>query len=344
MFGVSRRNVRLGQLIRSHGSEHAPIDDAYSRRLVDDGPILRIAQLNAGSLLEPDWDRRRHEILAWFERLDPDVVCLQEMWEDARTPNTAGWLVEQCAGGRWHWCFGGYPFPHDLWPDPSMRFGSAILSRWPIDEHHLDPLPVDDHPDPFRRLQCEVLHVRTAGLDVFSTHLVAAPDHADHRVRQVMALHDIVRSHAVNEPVPAPGGGAKRTSMPPVVCGDFNAEPESDEIRWLTSLAVVDGRAVFYQDAWRVGGDGPGWTQDWRRNPIAAAMNVHRKRIDYVLVGDPFQRAGGAGRVLGAAVAFDEPITGVVASDHFGLVVEVRWPTRPLSDGNAPGPRTVDRS
>src|SRR5262245_4612033 len=93
---------------------------------------LRIVQLNIGSLLEPHWDRRRHEIVAWLTELDPDVVCLQEVWEAADSPNTAGWLVEAAGGSdRWSWCFGGYALPEELWPDPSLRFGSAILCRWP---------------------------------------------------------------------------------------------------------------------------------------------------------------------------------------------------------------------
>ena len=58
-------------------------------------------------------------------------------------------------------------------------------------------------------------------------------------------------------------------------------------------------------------------------------MNVTNKRIDYVFVGDPFQREGGAGRVLSAALAFDKSLTGRVASDHYGLVVDIAWPTRP---------------
>ena len=65
------------------------------------------------------------------------------------------------------------------------------------------------------------------------------------------------------------------------------------------------------------------------RNPIAADLNVHRKRIDYVFVGDPFRRVGDAGRVVGAELAFHHPLTGVLASDHAGLVVDVVWPARP---------------
>ena len=47
------------------------------------------------------------------------------------------------------------------------------------------------------------------------------------------------------------------------------------------------------------------------------------------LLGDPFLRRGNAGRVLSAALAFHEPITGILASDHCGLVVDIVWPDRP---------------
>ena len=291
---------------------------------------LRIAQLNAGSLLEPGWDVRRHEIVSWIDHLAPDVVCLQEIWESSTEPNTAGWVCEHLAEGGWTWVFGGAPFDERLWPDRTLRFGSAVLSRWPL-EHELHLLPVADDEDPFVRwIPWELLHARTAGLDIFSTHLVAPPTGGRHRLLQVVAVDDHVRA-ARGDRDALPAHGAKRAGMPPVICGDFNAEPDSDEIRFLTSLHAVDGRTAFYQDAWRVAGDGPGRTQDWRTNPIAAAMNVHRKRIDYVLVGDPFQRLGSAGRVLDAQLAFHEPRTGVIASDHSGLVVDIVWPDRPTA-------------
>jgi endonuclease/exonuclease/phosphatase family metal-dependent hydrolase len=286
--------------------------------------VLRVLQLNVGSLLEPHWDRRRHEILAWLDRLDPDVVCLEEIWEDGRTENTATWLVRHAPADRWYHVFGGHSLPETVWPDASLRFGSAVLSRWPIDAHHVELLPPDG-PFPW-----ELLHARTAGLDVFAVHLAAAPVQGPGRVRQVVAIDDAVRR--LSDPVsvaPAVYGGPPRESMPPIVCGDFNAEPDSDEIRFLCSLHAIDGRSTFYQDAWRMAGEGPGYTQDWRTNPIAAGMNINRKRIDYVFVGDPFLRAGGAGRVLRAELACHEPLTGILASDHVGVVVDVVWPQRP---------------
>lgn len=292
--------------------------------------VLRVAQLNLGSLLEPGWAERRHEVVAWLRELEADVVCLEEVWEDETHPNTAGWIVGEAAELGYHWAFGGAPFGERLWPDPTLRFGSAVLSRWSVDHraHHLLPvLPGDD--DPFLTgVPWELLHVRTAGLDVFACHLAAAPSHGRHRQAQVLAADAIVREVRGDlDRSPAPG--EQREAMPAVLCGDFNAEPDSDEIRFLCSLASLEGRTTFWQDAWRVAGAGPGHTQDWRTNPIAANLNVHRKRIDYVFVGDPFQRRGGAGRVLSAELAFHQPRTGVVASDHAGLVVEIVWPDRP---------------
>jgi endonuclease/exonuclease/phosphatase family metal-dependent hydrolase len=262
-------------------------------------------------------------------RLAPDVVCLQEVWQDQHTPNTAGWIVEQMADLGWHWHFDGRPFGRELRQEPTLAFGSAVLSRWPIDAAAYHPLPVAEGADLFARsVPWELLHVRTAGLDVFSCHLAAAPRDLLHRRLQVLAVDELItaaRSDVDDAVVP----GRRREAMPPILCGDFNAEPDSDEIRFLCSLTPLDGRTAYYQDAWRQAGDGPGLTQDWRTNPIAAAANLHRKRIDYVFVGDPFLRRGGAGRVLRAELAFHEPLTGRLASDHTGLVVDIRWPTRP---------------
>jgi endonuclease/exonuclease/phosphatase family metal-dependent hydrolase len=291
--------------------------------------VLRVVQLNAGSLLEPGWEERRLEIVAWLDHLEPDVVCLQEVWEDANTANTATWLAERSEAADWQIAFGGDSFDAELWPDSTLRFGSAVLSRWPIDEERYIRLPVaGDGDGTTSQVPWELFHAKTAGLDVFSVHLAAAPTDGHHRRVQVLAIDEYVRSVRGDLDRIA-AFGVERVAMPAVMCGDFNAEPDSDEIRFLTSLAVLDGRTTFWQDAWRVAGEGVGHTQDWRTNPIAAAMNIHAKRIDYVFVGDPFQRRGGAGRVLSADLAFHTSRTGVLASDHAGVVAEILWPDRP---------------
>ncbi len=291
---------------------------------------LRVLTLNIGSVLEPDWDRRPHEIAAGIVALAPDVVCLQEVAESGSRPNSAGQIVGLLAqaGEEWQWAFGGLspkgpPFPIDTEPD--LLFGSAVLSRWPIDESNLHSLPVLPGDRSAASVDWELFHTRTAGLDLFSTHLAAAPTHAPHRLAQVVKIDELIREARGTRDDPL--FGAERATMPPILCGDFNAEPDSDEIRFLTSLHVVGDRAAFYQDAWRVAGDGTaGITNDWSTNPIAASLNVHRKRIDYVFVGDPFLRRGGGGRVISAEVVFVEPFTDIVASDHAGVIADIAWP------------------
>jgi endonuclease/exonuclease/phosphatase family metal-dependent hydrolase len=298
-------------------------------------PSLRVVQLNIGSLLEPDWKNRRYEIVSWLDHLEPDVVCLEEVWArvGSSDDSTAHWLAGHLATpptGTWHVAFGGGEFDDSLWPDAGVLFGSAVLSRWPIDDQHHWPLPVVADDDPFpSQVPWELVHARTAGLDLFACHLASAPVHGHHRHAQVLAIDEHIRS--IRAAIDGPGAGrGPRAEMPAILCGDFNAEPESDEMRFLTSLCDLDGRRTYYQDAWKVAGDGSdGWTQDWRTHPFAASLNVPRKRIDYVLVGDPFSRVDGAGRVLHAELAFHRSRTGVMASDHIGLSVDVLWPQRP---------------
>jgi endonuclease/exonuclease/phosphatase family metal-dependent hydrolase len=284
--------------------------------------VLRVVTLNAASLIEPGWSERRYEILAWLERLDPDVVCLQEVWEAPGDQNTAGWLADHAEAGRWHWVFGGYPMPAQLWPDSSVLFGSAVLSRWPIDHYGCFALPIDervDVPHPVFRLHAELVHARTCGIDVFSTHLAPPPTQGAQRVQQVLAID----AHITSERDPA-------AVLPPVLCGDFNAEPDSEEIRFLSSLVSIEGRSTYYQEAWRAAGNtGAGFTNDHRSNPLLARLNVPVKRIDYIFVGDAFLRPGGAGLVVDAQLVFDQPLTGTLASDHFGVLADIRWPQRP---------------
>lgn len=289
---------------------------------------LRVVQLNIGSLLEPNWDARRHEIVAWMDELQPDIACFEEVWESDTAENTARWLAAQLPSAGFDVAFGGDGFAGPFGGDPSVRFGSAVLSRWPIDASVYHRLPVAEGAESFvTGVPWELLQVHTAGLDVFACHLAPAPTHGPHRRLQVLAIDDIIRDgRGTRDSLPRSVVAA--AEMPPILCGDFNAEPDSDEIRFLSSLTALDGRATYYQDAWRVAGDGPGYTQDWRGNELAAGLNVPRKRIDYVFVGDPFMRAT-TGRVLRAALAFDRPMTGVLASDHAGLVVDIAWPERP---------------
>src|SRR5690606_4645090 len=133
------------------------------------------------------------EVVAWLDRLAPDVVCLQEVWATGDEPSTAHGIAE-AAAGRWHVAFDGAPFDPRLWPDESMRFGSAILSRWPIEDQALHRLPTVSDDLMIAGVPWELLWVSTAGLDVFSTHLVAPPQNTLDRQAQVLEVVRLIES------------------------------------------------------------------------------------------------------------------------------------------------------
>lgn len=110
---------------------------------------------------------------------------------------------------------------------------------------------------------------------------------------------------------------------PIIVCGDFNAGPDSDEMRMLTgrSEPPIPGR-VFY-DAWEVAGPrgpGPTWSN---QNPLAAAALLPDRRFDYVLSAWP--RRGGAGHPVTCDLLGVREPDQAQLSDHYGVVADLRY-------------------
>ena len=257
--------------------------------------MLRVLTLNIWNV-SGHWRSRREAIVAVLRRWAPDVVCLQEVVANERG-NQAEWLASEL--GAWSVAYAGEPVAAG-----AARFGNAVLSRWPIAANTSAPLPYE--PDE-REVQRVVVHARTGGVDVFSTHLAWQLHDAALRERQAQALMRFVAERT--DPA-APLG--------PVVAGDFNAEPESSVIRYLSGLASLDGASTYLQDAWRLAGDsGPGITWS-NRNPHAALDQEPDRRIDYIFSG--FHGPSGGGRPVECRVVADEPADGAWPSDHFGLL------------------------
>jgi endonuclease/exonuclease/phosphatase family metal-dependent hydrolase len=81
-----------------------------------------------------------------------------------------------------------------------------------------------------------------------------------------------------------------RSRYPTIVCGDFNAGPDSDEIR-ITGRSTTAAARLVFCDAREEAGDGtPGYTWS-NRNPLAALGLYPDRRFDYIL--SPWPRSGG---------------------------------------------------
>ena len=260
--------------------------------------MARVVTLNIWNMSGP-WRQRREEVVAWLDLLQPDVVCLQEVLESPDGRNQARWLAERSGRGYQVTFAAGATIG-------GHGFGNAVLSRWPITATSWAGLPPSSLPGDIDRV---VLHARTGDLDVFCTHLAWRLDDGATRERQVRALTDFVAATA------DPGA-----AVPPILAGDFNAEPTSTEMRYLTGLASLEGHSVCFMDAWAAAQGGPGGLTWDNRNPFAFTQREPSRRIDHILVG---WRPGAGAWVSRAELVCDRPLTGTYATDHFGLLAEV---------------------
>ncbi|MDX6348937.1 MAG: hypothetical protein QOF84_3727 [Streptomyces sp.] len=255
------------------------------------------------------WEQRRDAILDVLREERPDVVGLQEVWAQG-DDNLAGWLAGQL-GMHWTWVASDAPERfHKRLGDSTVDVGNAVLSRWPIADRDTLRLPIGDGQDDGRRALYALLDAPGQRIPFFTAHLNSAPHESAVRCLQVRAIaHFIAAKRAVSD-------------FPPVVTGDFNAEPDSDELRLfggLKTAPVVKGQVFI--DAWRLADpSAPEVTWDLV-NPYAAQTFEWGSRIDYVHVGTP--GPDGIGHIRTARRAGDAPVGGVWPSDHTAVVAEL---------------------
>ena len=267
---------------------------------------LKLLTLNIWNYYGP-WPERRTLIEQWIARLDPDIIALQEVLRGPTIDQLAE--INKPLGYT-----AAYAEAIKFWDDQSLSFGNALLSRWPQRDPRVTQLP--DNSDGERRVALTVTVEAPVGLVlVTSTHFNWKRHHGFVRERQAVALCDMVLAARI------PDG------FPPVMMGDFNADPVADEMRYITGHHSINGRSVHFSDAWVFAGQGNGATWS-NRNPYARLSFEPDRRIDYIFVGDPM--VNGAGRIEHCRVVCDEEAAGVWPSDHLGVYAELA--TEPYAD------------
>ncbi len=247
------------------------------------------------------WEERESGILDVLAAEQPDVTCLLEAWATPEA-SQADRVGERL--GLEHRLFVGD------WDQGGWTSGIGVVSRWPVTGHERQTLRGDDGEG-----TGEALFVAIDGprgpVQLFVVMLDFPLDASGLRQAQVRQLAAFVAR-------------TTRRRHPIVVCGDFNAGPDSDELRMLTGHGEVAEPGLVFYDAWEIGGDGtPGHTWS-NRNPLAALGLHPDRRIDHILSAWP--RTGGVGHptrcaLLGVTPTPDQP----QLSDHYGLVADLRY-------------------
>lgn len=270
---------------------------------------VRILTLNVWNT---EGDPRRPEVInRGIRQLEPDLIALQEVVHTAGTRS----LETLLAGLAFHVTHQAEV--QESVPRFSDRYGgAAVATRWPHQVVEVLDLRLAGMSDVPWATLAAVVKVPTEGEMLFIAATAAwRPSAEAVRERQAIAIADLDARH--------------RRDLPTVIAGDFNAGPEAASIRYLTGRQSLDGRSVLYHDAWAIAGKGPGYT--WStENPNTrrgidqiVRQREYRNRFDYVFVGSWDAHPKAHARVQSAEIAFDQPIEGIWASDHSGVVVDL---------------------
>ncbi len=267
------------------------------------GPLIdtraRIVTWNVWANSGP-WEERYARIEQLLRGMDADIVGMQEVFRAPGAEPVAE--IAQRLGLVYTPCI--------EWFEPAqLESGTAVLSRWPVSETESRRLAGFDGGDG-GMVQFAKVDGPRGQIDVFVVMLDWRPDLSHVRQAQVRELGAYVNEKG-------------SVAHPVVICGDFNAGPETDEMRMLIGQAQTAAPGLVFWDAWDVASEGgPGHTWS-RRNRYAAPALLPDRRIDYVLSAWP--RARGAGHPVRCEVLGTAGLAGVDPSDHFAVMAEIRY-------------------
>lgn len=246
-----------------------------------------------------DWHAREAELERTLSEVRPDVVCLVESWsrsEGMQTDSVAAAL------GFEHSIFDGG------WTENVWTSGTGIVSRWPIVRHERRALPGDG--EALGSVVFAAIEGPRGVLQFFVTMLDYPLDGSARRQAQVRQLAEFVVEVSSGRYIT-------------VVCGDFNAGPDSDEIRMLTGRSATAAPGLVFYDAWEIAGDGTSGITWSNRNPLAAVGRYPDRRFDYVLSAWP--RAFAAGHPTHCELLGVREGDAPQISDHYGVLADLRY-------------------
>jgi endonuclease/exonuclease/phosphatase family metal-dependent hydrolase len=270
---------------------------------------LRVVTLNLFGRRR-GWDERRAILAAGLRALQPDLVALIEAVKTDAYDQVTELLGDD------------YFLFHQVAREPGGTGdvepgqGAAIASRWPLGAAHEVDLHVTPRTAGFActTLVAEVQAPEPLGPLLFADHVPNWQLNFEReRELQAVAAVRFIEDHL------------EERHRHVVFAGDFTANPEAASVRFLTGRQSLEGTSVCYRDAWEsTHPDDAGHTFT-PRNPLMADRDWPFRRLDYVLVRCG-EHGGPTLDITACDLLFDEPIDGVWASDHFGVVADLALP------------------
>jgi endonuclease/exonuclease/phosphatase family metal-dependent hydrolase len=253
-----------------------------------------------------DWDARRAVIVEGLHGLQPDLVAFQEAIVTEEYDQ-----VSDLLGPEFHVAHQAEREPGEKGVERGQ--GTSIASRWPIGEVREVDLHVTPRTAGFActTLIAEIAVPDPIGQLLFANHVPNwQMDFERERELQAVAAARALEELAVGHVV---------------LAGDFTSDPNAANVRFLCGRQSLEGASVCYRNAWEsVHGAEPGETFT-PRNPLLWDWDWPFRQIDYVLVRCG-EHGGPTLEIVDCAIAFDEPVDGVWASDHFGVVADLELP------------------
>jgi endonuclease/exonuclease/phosphatase family metal-dependent hydrolase len=250
-----------------------------------------------------DWEARRGVLSSGLRDLEPDLVALIEAIKTDEYDQ-----VEDLLGAEFH-------VFHQQEREPDGQ-GTSIASRWPLGAVH----ELDLHVTPRTRdfacatLVAEVLAPEPFAPLLFANHLPSWQLQFE-RERELQA---VASARFLEELL-------ERQEAHVVVAADFSSDPDAANVRFFTGRQSLEGTSVCYRDTWESVHPNERGETSKTDNPLVADWDWPFKRLDYILVrcGD---HGGPSLAVAGCERIFDDPVDGVWASDHFGVVADLARP------------------
>jgi len=262
---------------------------------------VRVATLNLWGR-HGNWGERRSVLVDGLRELLPDIIAFQEAVVADGYDQVADLLGA------------GYHFAHQAGREAEGT-RLSIASRCEVREVWEETLRVTPRVGPSEVAVAEILAPDTLGRTLLFAHHNSSWQLGFERERELQA---VAASRFIEELV------GKREVAHVVLAGDFNAAPDSASVRFWTGRQSLGDTSVCYRDAWEsIHPREEGHTFS-PRNPLVIggewALEPGR-RIDYIMV-----RCGDYGPTLDVVSCqriFDEPVGGVWATDHFGVVADL---------------------